>query len=312
LKNHSSPNNASRYLIVIGGPTASGKTDLAIRLALHYQTEIISADARQFYRELNIGTAKPDDSQLKAVKHHFINNKSISELYGAGDFACEAKALLEQLFQKKKIVVAVGGSGLYLKALTEGFDPFPNAQPEVRETILLEFREKGIEWLQHEVARSDPHYYAVVDRNNPQRLMRALEVSRQSGKPYSGFLNKSKISDGIFTPVTIALNPDRQTLYDRINSRVEMMMQRGLLAEVRNLLPYRDFNAMKTVGYKEIVAFLDGKYKLEEAIEKIKQHTRNYAKRQITWFKNSSPYHLFSPGMESDIIRYIDTLMHGD
>ncbi|MDX2173900.1 MAG: tRNA (adenosine(37)-N6)-dimethylallyltransferase MiaA [Bacteroidota bacterium] len=292
----------------MAGPTAVGKTALAIELAKHYQTVIVSADARQFYKELTIGTAKPSEEQLKEVEHLFINNKSITELYGAGHYEKEAISTLDNLFTKHQIVFLVGGSGLYIDAVLNGVDDFIEVPIEVREKLNAEYIEKGLTWLQDEVKKRDENYYDSVDTFNPQRLIRALEVCVHTGKPYSSFLNQPKVERN-FTPIKILINTDREKLYTQINQRVDEMMNAGLLDEVKQLSDKKHLNALKTVGYKELYAYLDASYTLQNAVEKIKQHTRNYAKRQLTWFKNKDDFEEFAPADIEKIKGYIDVIV---
>lgn len=285
-----------------------GKTALAIELAKHYGSEIISADSRQFYREMEIGTAKPSAEQLNTVKHHFINNKSIAELYGAGHFEREAIKLLDELFKQHDIIFMVGGSGLYINAVLNGVDDFIETPVELREEINKEFEEKGIVWMQSEVKKLDETYFNEVDINNPQRMIRALEVCRFTGKPYSSFLNQPKTPRN-FTAIKLLINRDRENLYKQINIRVDEMMKAGLLDEVKKLHEFKHLNALKTVGYKELYAYLDNSYTLETAIDKIKQHTRNYAKRQLTWFKNQDEFEEFKPDDIEKIKAYINIII---
>ncbi|MDZ4665938.1 MAG: tRNA (adenosine(37)-N6)-dimethylallyltransferase MiaA [Bacteroidota bacterium] len=291
-------NQKTKYLVVIAGPTAVGKTKLGIELAKHYNSIVISADSRQFYKELTIGTAKPSESELSEVKHHFINNKNITELFGAGHFEKEAIPLLDGLFKEHQLVFVVGGSGLYIDALLNGVDEFEDVPIEVREKLNAELNEKGIEPLQNELKEKDPAYAAKVDIHNSQRVIRALEVCRHSGKPYSSFLKKNQ-TERNFTPIKLFINTDREQLYQKINLRVDNMMKQGLLNEVKKLTTFKNVNALKTVGYKELFDHLEGACTLEEAIVKIKQHTRNYAKRQITWFKNPA-YPAYRTGKQNE------------
>lgn len=271
----------------------------------------MSADSRQFYTQLNIGTAKPSVSQLEEVKHYFINTKNISELYGAGHYEKDAIELLDKLFIEKDIVFMVGGSGLFINAVLKGVDDFIEIPSEVRENLNQKFEELGIKWLQNKLKELDVNYYNSVDINNPQRMIRALEVSSYTGKPYSSFLNNNVPSRN-FIPIKILLNTERDKLYKNINSRVDEMMAGGLLDEVKSLKDYKELNALKTVGYKELFAFLDASYSLTTAIEKIKQHTRNYAKRQITWFNNQDEFEKFEPDAIEKIKAYIDIIIkHG-
>ncbi|MBL7917269.1 MAG: tRNA (adenosine(37)-N6)-dimethylallyltransferase MiaA [Bacteroidia bacterium] len=299
---------AHKYLVVIAGPTAVGKTKLSIALAKFYNSVIISADSRQFYKEMNIGTAKPSESELASVKHYFINNKSINELFGAGHFEKEAIALLDELFKENQLVIVVGGSGLYINALLNGVDDFEEIPPSYREQLNSELEKNGIHVLQNELKEKDPNYYSTVDINNSQRVIRALEVCRFTNKPYSGFLNKNKTQRN-FTAIKILLNTDREILYNQINNRVDEMMKAGLLEEVKSLLPFKNNNALKTVGYKELFEHLEGKCTLNEAVDKIKQHTRNYAKRQLTWFRNQDDFEEFSPNDLEKIKAYIDVIV---
>jgi tRNA dimethylallyltransferase len=300
-----------KYLVVVAGPTAVGKTDLAIQLARHYQSVILSADSRQFYKELNIGTAKPDPQQLEAARHYFINTRHIGELYGAGHYEKDALALLDTLFKEHQLVFMAGGSGLYLDAVLNGVDEFVEVPAGIREQLNARFSELGLAWLQEEIRRRDPAYYDIADIQNPQRLIRALEVIEHTGSPYSGFLRNTK-AERPFTAIKLLINMERTALYQRINERVEHMMQRGLLEEARQVEAFRHMNALRTVGYKELYDYLDHKISLETAVEKIKQHTRNYAKRQLTWFRNKDDFEAFGPDDFTKITGYIDIIMsHG-
>lgn len=301
----------SKYLVVIGGPTAVGKTDLGIQLARHYQSSILSADSRQFYEELNIGTAKPSPDQLSEVKHYFINTKKITELYGAGHFEKDAIRLLKELFENNQILFMVGGSGLYIDAVINGVDDFEEIPQEIREGLNKEYASKGLKWLQSEIEKNDNAHYLTVDKKNVQRLIRALEVYRHTGLPYSSFLNKRK-NERNFIPIKILINCEREKLYSNINKRVDDMIQNGLLDEAKRLMDYKHCNALKTVGYKEIYEHLEGKYDLSTAVEKIKQHTRNYAKRQITWFKNRDIFEEFGPDDLEKIKAFINIIVEHD
>jgi tRNA dimethylallyltransferase len=273
-----------KKLIVISGPTAVGKTVAAIKLAQQLKTEIISADSRQFYREMSIGTAKPDAEELAQAKHHFIDSHSIAENFSVGDFEKEALQLLDELFKTHNQVIMVGGSGLFIQAVTQGFDDLPTADQSIREQLNQELTDKGIAYLQQKLHQADPDYYHKVDLNNPQRLIRALEVFEATGKPFSSY-RKATISTRPFESIKIVLNLPREELYDRINRRVDIMIEQGLVNEVRSLLPYRHLNALNTVGYSELFDYLDGKTDLQTAIDLIKQNTRRFAKRQLTWFR---------------------------
>jgi len=295
---------SQKHLIVIAGPTAIGKTDLAIKIAQQFKTEIISADSRQFYREMSIGTAKPTDEELKAAKHHFINSHSVSDTFTVGDFEEQALELIKQLFQKHDFVVLAGGSGLFIKAITEGFDKLPKADPEIRQDLNLLFETEGLSVLQSRLKELDPTYYNEVDLNNPQRIIRALEVCITTGSPFSSFRTKN-INAREFNLIKIGLNTEREVLYQRINTRVDLMIDSELIEEVKSLLPYRNLNALNTVGYSEIFEYLDEKISLAEAIESIKQNTRRFAKRQLTWFRKDSDMAWFRPDQLTEILEYI-------
>lgn len=283
-----------KHLIVIGGPTASGKTAFAIRVAQRLGTEILSCDSRQFYREMSIGTAKPSAEELAAVPHHFINSISIEAAYSVGDYERDALALLEKLFEKHDAVVLTGGSGLYQKALCEGLDDFPEVPQEVRQRVEQWYQFSGIEGLQQKLKACDPDYYAKVDLQNSRRLMRALGVYEASGLPFSSFHHAQK-TERNFTPFYLFLSPTRELLYERINQRVVQMVADGLVEEARSLYPQRHLLALQTVGYQELFEYFDGKTSLEEAIEQIKQHTRNYAKRQLTWARRDGFWKYIAP-----------------
>lgn len=273
-----------KTLLTIVGPTAIGKTRMAIALATHFGTEILSCDSRQFFKELRIGTAVPSAEELAQVPHHFIQHKSIFESYSVGDFERDVIALLDKLFKKHDVVVMVGGSGLYAKAIIDGLDDFPEVDEVIRQELNEAYAQKGIEYLQELLKTLDEVQYNQMDVQNPQRLIRALEVCRASGKPYSSFLQrKEKQRD--FTSVQIGLTADRTEVYERINKRVDMMLEEGLLIEAQNMMPYKHLNALQTVGYKELFSFFEGECSFEAAIEAIKMNTRRFAKRQFTWFQ---------------------------
>lgn len=273
-----------KTLIVIAGPTASGKTAAAIQLAQHYHTVIVSADSRQFFREMSIGTAKPTEEELAAAPHYFINSHSITEPFSVGDFERECMQLLDELFKKHDVVILVGGSGLYIKAITEGFDELPTADPDIRDRLNTELAANGIATLQERLKQVDPTYYAEVDINNPQRVIRALEVYEATGNPISSY-RKSIVNKRPFHIIKFGLDMPRAKLYDRINQRVDMMVNDGLVEEVAALTPYRHYNALNTVGYSELFEYFDGKTDMDTAIAAIKQNTRRFAKRQLTWFR---------------------------
>ncbi|QQL48265.1 tRNA (adenosine(37)-N6)-dimethylallyltransferase MiaA [Mucilaginibacter ginkgonis] len=296
-----------KTLIVVAGPTAVGKTAAAIKLAQHFGTEIVSADSRQFYKEMSIGTAKPTIDELAAAPHHFIGSHSVEENFTVGDFEKAGVNAINEIFRFKNIAVLVGGSGLFVKAICEGFDELPSAPAEVREKLNIQLKEHGIDSLQLRLKEADPVYYAEVDINNPQRVIRALEVFDATGKPFSSFRSANVMSRP-FRIVKIGLNMPREILYDRINQRVDAMIADGLVDEVKSLLPYRHLNALNTVGYTEIFDYLEGKINLPTAIELVKQHTRQFAKRQLTWFNNDKEIHWINPS-EDDVLKVAKRLL---
>ncbi|WP_295982258.1 tRNA (adenosine(37)-N6)-dimethylallyltransferase MiaA [uncultured Algibacter sp.] len=276
----------TKYLISIVGPTAIGKTALSIELAQHFETEIISADSRQFFKEMQIGTAAPTSDELSSAKHHFIHHKSIKDEYNVGAFEKDALQCLEKLFQDKDAVIMVGGSGLYVDVITKGLDHFPKVGSNIRKKLNKELETKGLEVLQEQLKALDPVSYNTIAIDNPHRVIRALEICIGSEKPYSSFLNKGKEKRN-FKTITVGLTADREMIYNRINQRVNIMMQKGLLEEVKGLLVSKDLNALNTVGYKELFNYLSGEWDLEFATSEIKKNTRRFAKRQLTWFKRN-------------------------
>jgi tRNA dimethylallyltransferase len=276
-------------LFVIHGPTASGKTSLAVALAKSLNTEVLSSDSRQFYREMSIGTAKPDEEEMAGVKHHFIDSLSVDDEYSAGDFERDALHLLDKLFQKNDVMIMVGGSGLYADAVTKGFDELPS-DPEIREQLIRELEDKGIEVLQAELQKRDPEHFKNSDIQNPQRLVRALEVCRISQKPYSSF-RSGEPKDRSFDILEVALHRPRKELYERIEVRVDQMMHAGLEAEAQALFSKKELPALNTVGYKELFDYFEGRHSKERAIELIKRNTRRFAKRQMTWFRKNESIH---------------------
>lgn len=282
----------TNYLINIVGPTAIGKTSLAIQLANKFNTEIISADSRQFYKEMSIGTAVPSAEELQAAKHHFIQHTSIEDNYNVGDFESDAIKKLDELFKNNKIVIMVGGSGLYTKSVLEGLDYFPEVSLEIRQELNLKLEKEGLDSLQQQLHKLDPDYYKIVDLENPHRVIRALEVCISSGKPYSSYLNQPKKKRN-FTAISIGLNAEREIIYDRINRRVDLMITEGLMDEAKALFPKRELNALNTVGYKELFSYLEGKDSLETAVSEIKKNTRRFAKRQLTWFRKDQEINWF-------------------
>ena len=295
-----------KFLIVIIGPTAIGKTSLSIELAQHFNCDILSCDSRQFYKEMTIGTAVPDTVELNSAKHHFIHNKSIFESYTVGDFEKEAINTLDDLFQTNDFSILVGGSGLYVNAVLHGFDEFPDVDESLKLAVVNNYESIGISYLQKELKELDPQYFSVVDIENPQRMMRALCVCLSTGKPYSTFLNQ-KTNNRNITPIIIGLEAERQIIYDRINLRVDLMVEAELLEEAIELHPHKKLNALQTVGYRELFSYLDGEISLELAVSEIKKNTRRFAKRQLTWFKrteNAKWFDFKTP--TKDIINYIE------
>lgn len=277
----------SKNLIYIAGPTGIGKTEISINLAKELNTEIISCDSRQFYKELKIGTSPPNDKQLEEVTHHFIYNKSIHDNYNVGMYEDDAIRKISELFTDKDYLILVGGSGLYADSIMYGIDKFPKVSEEVRNNLRNAYEEEGIEFLQIEIKKLDPEYYNKVDLNNHVRLLRALELMKSTGKSFSS-MRSGKNKNRDFNTTIINLECSREYLYSRINNRVEKMLEKGLEDEVYNLRHFKDLNTMNTVGYKEFIDYFENKISYDVAVEKIKQNTRNYAKRQITWFKKYS------------------------
>ncbi len=280
-------------IIIITGPTAVGKTSFAIALAQHFKTEIISADSRQCYKEMKIGVARPSEEELAAVKHYFIASHSVTEDLNAGSFEKYALQAVDEIFQKNKVAIMVGGTGLYIKSFCEGIDPMPEIPEATRQQVIDGYKQKGLIWLQKELEQKDPAFWAVAEQQNPQRLMRALEVLYATGQSIMVYRTKKKI-ERPFRIIKIGLEISKEQLHHNINTRVDQMMQQGLLKEVEALLPYRNHNALQTVGYREIFEHLDGKCSLEQAVDHIKNNTRHYAKRQMTWFKKDTEIQWFS------------------
>tara|TARA_R110002072_G_scaffold301646_1_gene481844 strand:+ start:1665 stop:2567 length:903 start_codon:yes stop_codon:yes gene_type:complete len=289
-----------KTVIFICGPTAIGKTSVAIEIAKWLQTEIISFDSRQFFKELKIGAAPPNEKDLQEIPHHLIGNLSLKEDYSSGKFEKEALQLIQKLFETKDQIVLVGGSGLYMKVLCEGFDEMPEVNPEVRENLRQELRNQGLDKLLLELKNSDPIYYNEVDKKNPQRIVRALEIIRTTAMPFSSFRKRKKINRP-FNIIKIGLNMNRENLYQRINLRVDKMMESGLLEEVKSLLQYKEHNSFQTVGYREFVPFFNDEINLDQAVEEVKKNSRRYAKRQLTWFKKDEEIKWFHPERMEDI-----------
>lgn len=306
----------AKYLITVVGPTAIGKTALSIALANHFKCEILSCDSRQFFKEMTIGTAVPSLEELASAKHHFIQNKSIFDTYSVGDFEKEALTQLDALFAKNNFVILVGGSGLYVDAILKGFDDFPEINPEIRSTINSNYEKLGIEYLQDTLKELDPAYFQKLTLENPQtlqnpqRMMRFVEVCLGTGKPYSSFINLKKNSRN-FTPILIGLEAERNTIYDRINKRVDSMLKQGLLPEAENLYPHKELNALQTVGYRELFRFFDGEITPEFAVEEIKKNTRRFSKRQLTWFKRNQETKWFDYLTDrNEIINYVNEIIN--
>lgn len=277
-------NEYPNTVIIIVGPTASGKTSLSLKLAGYFQTDIISADSRQCYKELNIGVAKPTDSELQRVKHYFINSHSIHDNVTAQTFEQYALESAEEIFQQRRYVIMVGGTGLYIKAFSEGLDIIPETDESVRKKVIANYKEHGLAWLQKQVQEKDPLFWKTAEQQNPQRLMRALEVIESTGSSITVFRKETK-KERPFNIIKVGIKISKEQLHKNINERIDLMIENGLLQEALHLLPYKHLNALQTVGYKELFEYFEGRYSLDEAIYKIKYNTRQYAKRQVTWFK---------------------------
>lgn len=297
-----------KYLVIIAGPTAVGKTSLSIELARHFETEILSADSRQIYKELNIGTAKPNENELAAVPHHMINHISIKNSYSVGQYERDALLVINQIFQRTNILIVSGGTGLYLNALLNGLDEFPEVPPEIVDNLNQQFEADGLKPLKELLVAVDPEYYERVDLDNARRIIRALSIYQVSGRPYSSFLSATKAKRP-FSPIMIVLSRDRQELYDRINIRVDQMMDAGLLDEVKSLVDYQSLQSLQTVGYQELFSFLEGEFSLDMAIELIKRNSRRYAKRQMTWFRNQLDAKEFGADDRNGVISFIEDLI---
>lgn len=293
-----------KHLIVICGPTGVGKTRMAIEVAKNLNCEIISADSRQIYKEMSIGTAIPTSAELNSVRHHFIQSHSIHQYYNASMFEEEVIAFLNNYYKKHNMVVLEGGSGLYIDAVCKGIDELPAILPEIRNQWRKLYEKNGLEFLQQKVTEIDPVYFEKVDKHNPKRLLKAIEVYEITGKPYSSFLNRVKKARS-FTPCKAGLNTDRKILYQRINRRVDEMIENGLLEEAKQLYRYKQLTPLKTVGYKELFAYFEGLLTLEEAVEQIKNHSRAYARRQLTWFRKDKEITWFEPDEPDKIISFI-------
>ncbi|QED36396.1 tRNA (adenosine(37)-N6)-dimethylallyltransferase MiaA [Antarcticibacterium arcticum] len=300
------------YLISIVGPTGIGKTSLSIQLARAFNSEILSADSRQFFREMHIGTAAPSAEELSAARHHFIQHRSIQENYSVGDFERDALEKIEELFQTYRLLIMVGGSGLYVKSVLEGLDSFPEVDSAIRAALNDKVQQTGLIPLQEQLKNLDPETFEKIDINNPHRVIRALEICLGTGKPYSTFLQQGKSSRN-FKALKIGLSAPREVIYDRINQRVDQMLKEGLLQEALGLFAQKDLNALNTVGYKELFEHFEGKTTLEEAVEEIKKNTRRFAKRQLTWFRKEEDIHWFDyTTPASEIISFIENEVKKD
>ena len=295
-----------KTLIVITGPTAVGKTQLCLDIAKHFDIPIINADSRQIYKELSIGTAKPSAEDQLAVKHYFVSTLSLQDYYSASLFESQVTDLLNTLFKTSDYALMAGGSMMYIDAVCDGIDDIPTIDDETRATMKQRLKDEGLQKLCEELQRLDPEYYEIVDRQNPKRVVHALEICTMTGQTYTSFRKREK-KDRPFRIVKIGLNRDREELYNRINARVDEMMQKGLLEEAEALYPMRESNALNTVGYKELFEYLNGRWPLEEAVERIKGNTRRYARKQLTWYKKDPQIHWFHPDQKKEIIDYIIT-----
>lgn len=298
-------NLTDKILLVVAGPTAVGKTDTSIALAQYFDTEIISADSRQFFKEMKIGTAVPEPKQLAAVKHHFIQHLSIQDYYNSYDYEQDVLELATEIFAKKDIIVLTGGSMLYIDAVCKGIDEIPTITKAVRESVERQYEQKGLVFMQNVLKELDRTFYESIDLQNPKRVLHAIEVCLQAGQPYSA-LRKNTPQKRPFHILKIGIYRERENLYERINKRVDLMLEAGLEQEARELFPYRGLNALKTVGYKELFAYFDGDYDRMEAIRLIKRNTRHYAKRQLSWFRKDEDMKWFSPDKVDDIIAYVE------
>ncbi|MBB6005007.1 tRNA (adenosine(37)-N6)-dimethylallyltransferase MiaA [Arcicella rosea] len=294
----------NKTLIIIVGPTAVGKTDLCVKLAKLLDTEVVSADSRQFYRELAIGTAKPTEAEMDGVVHHFINSHSIHDYYSVGDFERDCLKVLEEIFSRKDVAILTGGSGMFVKMITDGIDEMPEADLELRQKLAERFEKEGLVQLQEELRVLDPVYFEQVDEQNTQRVLRALEVCLSTGKPFSSFRKNQKVQRP-FKMLKIALERPREELYARIDTRMDIMLAAGLEEEAKAVIDYREHYALKTVGYREIYEHLDGDYDREEMIRLLKRNSRRYAKRQMTWFKNQDEFHWFDAKNVAEITEFI-------
>lgn len=300
--------STTKKLIIIAGPTAVGKTDLCVKLAQLLDTEVVSADSRQFYRELAIGTAKPTPEEMQGVTHHFVDSHSIHDYYSVGDYEKDCLAVLEEIFSRKDVAILTGGSGMFIKIVTDGIDEMPEADLALRTSLMNRLETEGLTPLASELASLDPVYFAEVDQQNPQRIVRALEVCLSTGQPFSSF-RKNQKAERPFTSIRIGLERPREELYQRIDKRMDLMLAAGLEEEAMRYIDYRDHYALKTVGYKEIYEHLDGDYDKEEMLRLLKRNSRRYAKRQLTWFRNQDDFTWFDAKNEEAIISFVKQLV---
>jgi tRNA dimethylallyltransferase len=298
-------------LIIVLGPTGVGKSDVSIQLAKYYLSEIVSADSRQFFKELSIGTAVPSPEDLLVVRHHFIQNKSIHNYYNVSEYETEALRLIQELFKKVNPIILTGGSMLYLDTICNGIDDIPTVDPEIRDEVIRWYEANGIEALRQRLLKADPEYYQIVDLNNPKRMLHAVEVCQMTGKTFTSFRTRT-VKKRPFRMIKIGINQDRKILYDRINERVLRMMAAGLLEEAKTVFPYRKLNSLNTVGYKELFSYLEGNCSLDEAIDLIQRNTRKYARKQLTWFRHDQNIVWFEPDQLQKIIDYVDLKMNED
>lgn len=295
-------------LIIVLGPTGVGKSDISIQLAKHFHSEIISADSRQFFRELSIGTAVPSVDDMKMVPHHFIQTKSIHEYYNVSEYESEALQLISELFARVNPIILAGGSMLYVDTICNGIDDIPTVDPEIRNDVINWYEKNGIEALRERLLEIDPEYYQIVDLNNPKRLLHAVEIHQMTGMPFTSFRKKT-VKERPFRMIKIGINQDRKVLYDRINQRVLKMMDAGLLDEAKTVYPHRKLNSLNTVGYKELFTYLDGDCTLDEAIDLIQRNSRKYARKQLTWFRRDQHIKWFEPDQIQEIIEFVDSKM---
>jgi tRNA dimethylallyltransferase len=294
-----------KTLIVVLGPTGVGKSDISVQLAKYLQTEIISADSRQVFRELSIGTAVPPETDLQTVPHHFIQTRSIHDYYNVSQYETEVLEIAEQLFKTKNTLILTGGSMLYIDTICNGIDDIPTVTPEIRNEVIDWYNKNGLEALQQRLNQLDPKYYQIVDLNNAKRLLHAVEICQMTGKTFTSF-RKKIVRPRPFQILKIGINQDRELLYGRINQRVDRMMEAGLLEEARSVYPYRSLNSLNTVGYKELFDYFDGSCTLEEAVDLIKRNSRRYARKQLTWFRRDKEINWFTPDQFQDIVQFVN------